>query len=302
MDNINIFISYSRQDERIVHQIVSMLQKDGFSIWIDKTGIESGDAFKKVIVNAIESAEVVLFFSSEGSNSSKWTTKEVGVALYENKPIIPIKLDSSRYNSEIKFDLINLDYVDLTDGNISTFQYNRLVKALKAKCCNEEKNTCLDKDSSNGQISKNAERTIFNNINKNRKTDLILSGKIIIFALIFFCIIAGATGMYVYNNMSTANPEQLSTEQLTDIEVVLKNPKFLQERYLTEEDINGMSSDDMRVLRNCIYALHGRTFGSHELSKLYYGYSWYHPTVAEIDVSELNKYEKYNIQFLKQRE
>lgn len=302
MDKGNIFISYSRHDEKIVHQIVSMLQKDGFSIWIDKTGIESGDAFKRVIVNAIESAAVVLFFSSESSNSSKWTTKEVGVALYENKPIIPIKLDNSKYNSEIKFDLINLDYVDLTDGNISNFQYNRLVKALKAKCCNEEKKTYLDKDSRNEQFRQYAEWSISDNIDKHRKAGFTLPGKIKPFFLIGFCIIAIAIGLFVYNNINTSGSGQLSTAQSTDIEVVLKDPRFLQERYLTEEDVQGMSSENMRVLRNCIYALHGRTFESPELSKIYNSYSWYHPTVVELDVSDLNKYEKYNIHFLKQRE
>lgn len=302
MDKNNIFISYSRHDEKIVHQIVSMLQRDGFSIWIDKTGIESGDAFKRVIVNAIESAEVVLFFSSEGSNSSKWTTKEVGVALYENKPIIPIKLDNSKYNSEIKFDLINLDYVDLTDGNISDFQYDRLVKALKSKCSNVEMNTRLDKDSGNERVRQLDERAASDNINKNKKSGLTLSGKVKTYVLITFCIIVCAIGIFVYDNMNADEIRHSSTERLSDIESVLKNPEFLQERYLTDDDVIGLSSADMRVLRNSIYALHGRTFESPELAKLYDGYSWYHPEVAEIDISELNKYERYNIQFLKQRE
>lgn len=302
MDKNNIFISYSRHDEKIVHQIVSMLQRDGFSIWIDKTGIESGDAFKRVIVNAIESADVVLFFSSEGSNSSKWTTKEVGVALYENKPIIPIKLDNSKYNSEIKFDLINLDYVDLTDGNISDFQYDRLVKALKSKCRNEEKNTCLDKDLGIDQIRQHDKSVRLDNINKNKKLGLILSGKVKTYVLTGFCIIACVIGIFVYNNMKDDVTGHSSTEQFTDMESILENPRFLQERYLTDDDVRRMSSSNMRVLRNCIYALHGRTFESPELSRVYDGYSWYHPEVAEIDVTELNKYERYNIQFLKQRE
>jgi len=130
----DVFISYSRKDKRVVNMFVDRLTREGFYVWIDKDGIESGDAFKHVIVNAIEQSSVVVFFSSEASNTSLWTSKEIGVAIYENKPIIPVKLDNARYNSEIKFDLINLDYIELRGGVPTEEVYARLVKTLRHKC------------------------------------------------------------------------------------------------------------------------------------------------------------------------
>ena len=130
----DVFISYSRRDAKVVGMFVDRLLKEGFSVWIDKDGIESGDAFKHVIVKAIERSAVVLFFSSEASNASEWTSKEIGVAIYDNKPNIPIRLDNAKYNSEIKFDLINLDYIDLKGGNLSDEVFARLVKTLRHKC------------------------------------------------------------------------------------------------------------------------------------------------------------------------
>ena len=103
MDHYDIFISYSRKDARIVDDVVSKLKQHGFSVWLDKNGIESGDAFKRVIVKAIEKSKCVLFFSSIDSNLSKWTAKEIGVAVYENKYIIPVLIDKSKYNPEVKF-------------------------------------------------------------------------------------------------------------------------------------------------------------------------------------------------------
>ena len=64
MDSHDIFISYSRKDSEKVLSVVEKLQERGFSIWIDKDGIESGDAFKSVIVRAIKNSDVFLFFSS----------------------------------------------------------------------------------------------------------------------------------------------------------------------------------------------------------------------------------------------
>lgn len=130
----DIFISYSRKDAKIVDSVVSNLEKQGFRIWLDKDGVESGDAFKSVIVKAIEDSACVLFFSSINSNLSKWTAKEIGVAVYENKYIIPIRLDKSKYNPEIKFDLINLDYIDFTDNAIRSEMIAKLIKALSIKC------------------------------------------------------------------------------------------------------------------------------------------------------------------------
>lgn len=134
MDHYDIFISYSRKDSRIVDDVVSKLKQHGFSVWLDKNGIESGDAFKRVIVKAIEKSKCVLFFSSIDSNLSKWTAKEIGVAVYENKYIIPVLIDKSKYNPEVKFDLINLDYIDFTDSSSRSEMFVKLIKTLSIKC------------------------------------------------------------------------------------------------------------------------------------------------------------------------
>lgn len=130
----DIFISYSRHDTEKVSHIVSILEREGFKIWIDRNGIESGDAFKRVIVKAIEQSTCVLFFSSTASNNSKWTAKEIGVAVYENKCIIPILMDNSKFNPEVKFDLINLDYIDLSNVKYHTEALERLLNTLRSKC------------------------------------------------------------------------------------------------------------------------------------------------------------------------
>ena len=58
----DIFISYSRKDSEAVGRFVEKLTEEGYSVWIDKDGIESGDQFKLIIVKAIEDSKIVLFF------------------------------------------------------------------------------------------------------------------------------------------------------------------------------------------------------------------------------------------------
>lgn len=126
----DLFISYSRRDKRKVMKIVTLLQVKGFTVWMDESGIETGEQFKKVIVNAIEECKVLVFFSSKYSNSSPWTAKEIGVANAKGKPILPIKLDETEYNEVVLFDLVNLDYCDLTKSIHSKEQIESLLTSL----------------------------------------------------------------------------------------------------------------------------------------------------------------------------
>lgn len=127
----DVFISYSRRDSKIVKSVANRLKEAGLSVWIDEDGIESGDLFKKVITNAIENSACLLFFSSESSNNSTWTAKEIGIAIYEKIPVIPVILDDAKYNPEIKFDLVNLDFVDMKDEQFRDKSIARIVKSIK---------------------------------------------------------------------------------------------------------------------------------------------------------------------------
>ena len=129
----DIFISYSRYDSDKVNELVTLLEQEGYSIWIDRDGIESGDDFKRVILKAIKESKVVLFFSSEHSNVSDWTAKEIGVAVKYKKHIIPILLDDSNFNETVEFDLINFDFVDYSKASTQVLMREKLFKALRNK-------------------------------------------------------------------------------------------------------------------------------------------------------------------------
>ena len=133
MDSHDIFISYSRKDSEKVLSVVKTLQGRGFAIWIDKDGIESGDAFKSVIVRAIKNSDIFLFFSSNSSNASPWTVKEVNTAVHLKKPIIPVRLDGADYDDSILFDLGSIDFVDLSISEKREAALKKLINTLLSK-------------------------------------------------------------------------------------------------------------------------------------------------------------------------
>ncbi len=75
-------------------------------------------------------------------------------------------------------------------------------------------------------------------------------------------------------------------------------------RYLSYDDIRGMSDHTLMLARNEIYARHGRIFNDEEIRTYFESKSWYYPTISPSDFSEsmLSDVEKANIAFIKSYE
>lgn len=71
---------------------------------------------------------------------------------------------------------------------------------------------------------------------------------------------------------------------------------------LSPSDLAGLSKGELRILRNTIYARHGRRFKSADLRNYFSGFSWYYPTCDEVPVSELSAIERHNISLIQQYE
>ena len=76
------------------------------------------------------------------------------------------------------------------------------------------------------------------------------------------------------------------------------------ERRLTEADIAGMSSEELRYARNEIYARHGRRFSDPQLQAYFDSCAWYEGTIDPANFSDtmLSEIEMANVAFLKAAE
>lgn len=71
-------------------------------------------------------------------------------------------------------------------------------------------------------------------------------------------------------------------------------------RELGGDDIETCSCEELRLLRNEIFARHGRVFDSKELQNYFGSKPWYKPGKGSASGSAgQNKFEKYNVSFLK---
>lgn len=167
----DVFISYSRRDVKLIDKFVARLEELGFRVWIDRKGIESGDSFKSVIVNAIENSEVFVFFNSAASNKSPWTTKELGVAITLGKAIIPVKLDKAPYNKDCLLDLINLDFVDYSDPVTREMMMEKFVNVVISKTPERWEEICAAQA---GEEEKEDERLVKRRRRKMIRTCILL--------------------------------------------------------------------------------------------------------------------------------
>lgn len=72
--------------------------------------------------------------------------------------------------------------------------------------------------------------------------------------------------------------------------------------WLSDADVAGLSKSQLRVLRNTIYARHGRRFKSADLRNYFSQFSWYSPYRDEVSPGELTSTEKHNISLIQKYE
>lgn len=72
--------------------------------------------------------------------------------------------------------------------------------------------------------------------------------------------------------------------------------------YLSPSDLSGMTSGQLRILRNTIYARHGRRFKDASLQSYFNSMPWYVPTCNEVSPSALSSVEKHNIEVIQSME
>lgn len=143
MKKNNIFISYSRKDdslpfnykgkESFIDFLLSRLDKEKISYWIDRKGIYCGAAFQQVIIEALTDSELVLFISSTNSNcdASKWVFREIILADELNMKIIPFLVDETPFNPKISLIFKGIDRIENFKYQNPNKPINHLISGIK---------------------------------------------------------------------------------------------------------------------------------------------------------------------------
>jgi hypothetical protein len=99
-----VFVSYSRRDERLVDRLVAEIESAGLRVWIDRQAEAHGmQRYAAPIVAAIRSSRLVALMCSQNAFASDHVVREVYVAGDFRKPFIAFELDSSEIPDELLY-------------------------------------------------------------------------------------------------------------------------------------------------------------------------------------------------------
>ena len=154
--------------------------------------------------------------------------------------------------------------------------------------------------------------TIFNEPQQiqqpQRKKPLGLIVAIVILSLVVVGLVATFVVMKYFDNSDheTASTEILQSgsedgnnqPSYSDYET---RYDYVCNRYVRDSDLIGVSKEELRIMRNWIFARHGYIFKSKDLQEYFGQFSWYHPRYADV-TSMLSDIEITNIDFIKRYE
>ena len=109
------FISYSRDDERLVVPVVKLLQSVDAAVFFDLESLRPGDKWEAKIEQALIVATSVFVFWCKHAEQSDWVRKESEIAMRLGKRVIPVLLDNTPL-WEILRPYQWIDFRDVTGG------------------------------------------------------------------------------------------------------------------------------------------------------------------------------------------
>lgn len=110
----DVFLSFAAEDTEVCNELVQELSRYAITTWLHHKDIEKGSDFITSIESGIIKADNIIYIISKHSHTSDYCSRELSLALKNNKRIIPViieETDTSHLPEEIKV----LQYIDFTN-------------------------------------------------------------------------------------------------------------------------------------------------------------------------------------------
>ncbi|MDY6992663.1 MAG: TIR domain-containing protein, partial [Pseudomonadota bacterium] len=111
-----VFLSYAEADKALMQQIRQRLIRQGITVWVNKTDIQTGTEFQEEINKGIEGADNFVYLISPDAVQSTHCQQELQHAAALNKRIIALLMRDTALE-HIPLQARNLQFIDLTYQN-----------------------------------------------------------------------------------------------------------------------------------------------------------------------------------------
>jgi len=127
----DVFVSYSSKDKIIADAIVASMEQNHIRCWYAPRDIKPSEDWGKAISTAIEQSRVFLIIFSSNSNRSQRVLDELNLAISQQLPILPFRIENLEPNGAMRLHLSSRHWLDAYSPSWKS-HIKKLIEAVSA--------------------------------------------------------------------------------------------------------------------------------------------------------------------------
>ncbi|MFC5511862.1 toll/interleukin-1 receptor domain-containing protein [Massilia jejuensis] len=114
----DVFLSHSHQDKVFADAICHSLEAHGIRCWVAPRDIRPSEDWAEAIINALDTARVLVLVFSSNSNSSPQVRREVERAVNKGLHILPLRIENVPLSKSLEYFISTQHWLDAIEGKL----------------------------------------------------------------------------------------------------------------------------------------------------------------------------------------
>jgi hypothetical protein len=114
----DVFLSHSHQDKVFADAICHSQEAHGIRCWVAPRDIRPSEDWAEAIINALDTARVLVLVFSSNSNSSPQVRREVERAVNKGLHILPLRIENVPLSKSLEYFISTQHWLDAIDGKL----------------------------------------------------------------------------------------------------------------------------------------------------------------------------------------
>ena len=114
----DVFLSHSHQDKVFADAICHSLEAHGIRCWVAPRDIRPSEDWAEAIIDALDTARVLVLVFSSNSNSSPQVRREVERAVNKGLHILPLRIENVPLSKSLEYFISTQHWLDAIEGKL----------------------------------------------------------------------------------------------------------------------------------------------------------------------------------------
>lgn len=126
-----VFISYSHNDEEQANAVCTRFESADIKCWMAPRDISPSKDWAEEIIDAINSAQVMVLIFSSSSNTSPQVRREIERAVHKGLNILPFRIEDVALSKSLEYFISTQHWLDASSGSFEQ-HLDKLYNCVKA--------------------------------------------------------------------------------------------------------------------------------------------------------------------------